>query len=185
LCAPKGVGFLWAREDKRKSVRPAVISHGANARVDLAHRYRIEFEWMGTDDPTAALTLPEALRFMGSLLPGGWASLRSRNHALVLEGRRIVAEALGVALPCPDDMIGSMASLPVPASEHFTAPSVASALEHDALHDALFRDYAIEAPVISCPAHPGRLLRVSAQAYNVSADYQRLADALREWFSPT
>ena len=180
LCGPKGVGFLWAREDKRKQVRPAVISHGANAPVDLAGRYRMEFDWMGTDDPTAALALPEAIRFMGSLLPGGWASLRSRNRALVLEGRRLVADALGVGLPCPDEMIGSMASLSVPETARFPPTNVTSALELDPLHEALFRDYAIEAPVITCPAHPGRLLRISAQAYNTPSDYQRLAEALRE-----
>jgi isopenicillin-N epimerase len=182
LCAPKGVGFLWAREDRRKHVRPAIISHGANAPVDLTARYRVEFDWMGTSDPTAALSLPEALRFMGSLLPGGWASLRARNRALVLEGRRLVAEALGVALPCPDAMIGAMASLPVPASARFPEPTAASALELDPLHEALFGEYAIETPVLTCPAHPGRLLRISAQAYNARGDYERLAEALRELF---
>jgi isopenicillin-N epimerase len=77
-------------------------------------------------------------------------------------------------------MIGAMASLPVPASKRFSAPSAASALERDALHEALFHDFAIEAPVISCPAHPGRLLRISAQAYNTPDDYQRLAEAVRK-----
>jgi isopenicillin-N epimerase len=57
-------------------------------------------------------------------------------------------------------MIGAMASLPVP-------------------HDALFRDPAIEVPVLTCPAHPGRLVRISAQAYNEIDDYERLAAALR------
>ena len=183
LCAPKGVGFLWARADRREVVRPAVISHGANAPVPRAERYRVEFEWMGTDDPTPALALPTALRFLGSLLPGGWPSLRARNRALALEGRRIVADALGTALPCPDEMIGAMASLPVPASSHFPEPHAVSALEPDPLHDVLLRDHAIEVPVITCPAHPGRLLRVSAQAYNTRADYERLAGALREVLS--
>jgi isopenicillin-N epimerase len=43
----------------------------------------------------------------------------------------------------------------------------------------LFRDYAIEVPVLTCPAHPGRLVRISAQAYNELDDYERLAAALR------
>jgi isopenicillin-N epimerase len=112
LCAPKGVGFLWVREDRRREVRPAVISHGANAPVPLERRYGIEFFWTGTNDFTPALAVPAALRFLGELLPGGWAELRARNRALALAGRRLVADALGAALPCPDAMIGAMASLP-------------------------------------------------------------------------
>jgi selenocysteine lyase/cysteine desulfurase len=34
--------------------------------------------------------------------------------------------------------------------------------------------------VLTCPAHPERLLRISAQAYNSRGDYERLATALRE-----
>jgi isopenicillin-N epimerase len=178
LCAPKGVGFLWAREDRRREVRPAVISHGANAPVPPERRYGIEFFWTGTDDITPALAVPAALRFLNELVPGGGEALRARNRELALEGRRLVADALGVPLPCPDSMIGAMASLPVPALPRFGPPSAASALELDPLHDALFRDYRIEVPVLTCPAHPGRLLRISAQAYNSRADYEKLATAL-------
>jgi isopenicillin-N epimerase len=178
LCAPKGVGFLWTREDRRRHVRPAVISHGANAAVPLEHRYLVEFMWLGTSDFTPALSLPAALRFLEQLLPGGAAALRARNRALALEGRRIVADALGVAMPCPDSMIGAMASLPVPRLPDLPAPSAMSALDLDPLHDLLFREHGIEVPVLTCPAHPERLLRISAQAYNERVDYERLAAAL-------
>src|SRR5258706_3867068 len=180
ICAPKGVGFLWTREDRRRAVRPAVISHGANAPVPPERRYGIEFFWTGTGDFTPALAVPAALRFLEALLPGGAASLRARNRDLALAGRRVVADALGVALPCPDAMIGAMASLPVPEIARFPAPSAVSALDLDPLHDALFREFRIEVPVLTCPAHPDRLLRISAQGYNTLADYERLADALRE-----
>jgi isopenicillin-N epimerase len=180
LCAPKGVGFLWTREDRRAQVRPAVISHGANAPVPLERRYGIEFYWTGTDDITPALAVPAALRFLEELLPGGTPALRTRNRELALAGRRLVADSLGIPLPCPDSMIGAMASLPVPRLSRFGAPSAVSALELDPLYDALFRDHQIEVPVLTCPAHPGRLLRISAQAYNSLGDYQKLATALRE-----
>lgn len=178
LCAPKGVGFLWTREDRRRDVRPAVISHGANTPLPVEQRYAVEFFWMGTDDCTPALALPAALRFLDELVPGGFAALRARNRALVLAGRKLVAEALGVPLPCPDSMIGAMASLPVPARPGLPAPQAMSALALDPLYDALFRDHAIEVPILTCPAHPERLLRISAQAYNEIEDYERLAAAL-------
>jgi isopenicillin-N epimerase len=178
LCAPKGVGFLWVREDRRRDVRPAVISHGANAPVPPERRYGVEFFWTGTDDCTPALAVPAALRFLERLLPGGLPALRDRNRALALAGRRLVADSLGVPLPCPDAMIGAMAALPVPALPGLPAPEANSALDLDPLHDALFRDHGIEVPVLTCPAHPGRFVRISAQAYNEIDDYERLAAAL-------
>jgi len=42
-----------------------------------------------------------------------------------------------------------------------------------------FRDYRIEVPVMTWPAPPQRLIRVAAQAYNSTGQYERLASALR------
>jgi isopenicillin-N epimerase len=178
ICAPKGAGFLWVREDRREGVRPAVISHGANAPVARSERFRAEFDWMGTTDPSAALAVPDAIRFFGALLPGGWDEIRARNRALALEGRRLLADALGVEVPCPDEMIGSMAAIPLPASGRFPIPEGAHAFGPNPLHDALFRDHRVEVPLLLDPAGKTRLVRVSAQLYNTRGDYESLAEAL-------
>lgn len=179
MCAPKGAAFLHVRDDRRECVRPAVISHGANAPVPRSERFRAEFDWMGTDDPSAALCVPTAIEFMDGLLPGGWRSVRARNHALLVEGRELVAAALGNPPLPATTMLGSMASLPIPASGRIEAPAGASALLADPLHDQLFDDHRIEVPLLHCPAHPGPMLRISAQLYNHLNDYERLAAALR------
>ncbi len=178
ICAPKGAGFLWVREDRREGVRPAVISHGANAPVARSERFRAEFDWMGTADPSAALAVPEALRFFETLLPGGWAEVRARNRALALEARRLLADALGVELPCPDEMIGSMAAVPLPASGRFPIPEGAHFFAANPLHDALFEQHRIEVPLPLDPSGKTRLVRISAQLYNTRDDYERLAAAL-------
>jgi len=178
ICAPKGAGFLWVREDRREGVRPAVISHGANAPVPTSERFRAEFDWMGTADPSAALAVPDAIRFLGGLLPGGWKEVRARNHALALEGRRLLADALGVEVPCPDELVGSMAAIPLPASRRFPLAEGTHAFESNPLHDALFREHRIEVPLLLDPAGKTRLVRVSAQLYNTRDDYERLAAAL-------
>jgi isopenicillin-N epimerase len=180
MCAPKGAGFLWVRADRREGVRPAVISHGANAPVSKPERFRAEFDWMGTDDPSAIFSVPEAIRFMGEVMPGGWAELRSHNHALAVDGGRIIADAFGVEIPCPEAMLGSMASIPLPASERFPPPLAGSELSQDPVHDALFDEYRIEVPILRTPVDSGRLVRVSAQLYNQREDYERLAAALVE-----
>ena len=69
---------------------------------------------MGTNDPTAALTLPAAIDWVARSDPGGWPAVMAANHALALEGRDRVAAALGVPAPVPDDLLGSMAAVPVP-----------------------------------------------------------------------
>ena len=178
ICAPKGAGFLWVREDRREGVRPAVISHGANAPVPRSERFRAEFDWMGTTDPSAALAVPCAIRFLDALLPGGWGEIRARNHALALQGRRLLVDALEVEVPCPDEMIGSMAAIPLPASSRFPIPEGAHAFGLNPLHDALFRERRIEVPLLLDPVGKTRLVRVSAQLYNTRDDYERLAAAL-------
>jgi isopenicillin-N epimerase len=174
ICAPKGSGFLYVRRDRQAAVRPLVISHGANSpRVDRS-RFRLEFDWVGTTDPTAYLTVPEAIRYMGSLLPGGWPALMAHNRATALAARDRLSAALGVPPPAPDSMIGSLAALPVP--EGFLPAPVDG--ERDPLHVALFDRYGLELPVFTWAALACRILRVSAQIYNSAADYERLAVAL-------
>jgi isopenicillin-N epimerase len=182
LCAPKGAGFLWARADRREAVRPAVISHGANAPVPRSERFRAEFDWMGTSDPSAALAVPDAIACIGGLLAGGWAAVRERNRALAVEGRRILCEALGVEPACPEAMLGSMAAVELPASSRFPIAARAArgpVLGRDPLHDRLLDAHRIEVPVLLDPARRTRLVRISAQLYNRRADYERLAAALR------
>ena len=175
ICAPKGAAFLHVRRDRQQEVRPIAISHGANSPRPDRSRYQVEFDWVGTDDPSAYLSVPEAIRFMGSLLPGGWPALRQHNRELTLQGRRAICETLGIAPPCPDEMIGSLASIPLPPGAD--AP-LASPLYADPLQQELLDRFGIEVPVIPWPGPPGRLIRISGQLYNNQKQYDSLASAL-------
>ena len=174
LCAPKGAAFLWVRRDRQKDVRPLTISHGANAVRPGRSRFRLEFDWTGTDDPTAWLTVARALDYLGSLVPGGWPALMARNRGLALEARRLLCAAAGSALPCPDEMVGSIASICLPDGQ----VTEARWRRLDPLQARLFEEWKIEVPVMSWPAAPHRLLRISAQLYNGPQHYARLAEAL-------
>ncbi len=174
LCAPKGAAFLHVRADRQAGVRPLSISHGAAAPLEGSTRFRLEMDWTGTDDPTAYLCVPKAIETMGAMVPGGFAEVRERNRALVLHARRRLADVLGVALPAPDSMLGSLASLALPDG---TDGSI-SPFRADPLQDRLFFEHQIEVPVMPWPAPPKRLLRVSAQLYNDVSDYERLVEAL-------
>ncbi len=185
LCAPKGAAFLYVRADRRSAIRPLAISHGANASRADRPPFRLEFDWTGTFDPTAYLCIPAAIRFVGSLLPGGWPEVRAANVQLARAGRDAICRALGVVPPAPDEMLGSMAAVLLPGDP---SPSTAlSPLDDDPLQVVLREHFGIEAPVLPWPQAwaageqvPRRLLRISAHLYNSVAQYDALAAALVE-----
>ena len=113
LCAPKSAGFLYIRKDKQEQIRPLTISHGANSPRTDRSRLQIEFGWMGTRDPTAALSVPFVIDHMEETMPGGWDGLMERNRELALTARRIYCHSYNTPLPSPDSMIGSLVSIPI------------------------------------------------------------------------
>ena len=123
------------------------------------------------------LSVPKALEFMEGLVDGGWEAIRRRNRALVLEGRNLLADALGVEPPASDEMIGHLAALPLPDAELADQPSP---LYGTKLQQTLLDQFQIEVPIVPWPRHPQRVVRVSAALYNSLDDYQTLAEALRE-----
>lgn len=178
LCAPKSAAFLHVRAERQESIRPLVISHGANSPRTDRSRFQIEFGWMGTSDPTAALCVPKAIEFIRSLRPGGWDEVMNHNRDLALAARRVLCDSLQIPLPCPDELIGALASIPIPDATSAT-PSK-SPLYLDPLQDELLAKFNLEVPVIPWPAPPKRLLRISAQLYNSLPQYQQLATALKQ-----
>ena len=176
LCAPKGAGFLYVRRDKQAAIRPTTISHGANSPRTDKSRFQLEFDWMGTVDPSPYLCVPVAIDFMGSLLDGGWPELMAKNHALALAGRQILADKLDLPLPCPDEMVGSMAVVPLSDEKSDAVSNGGIPL----LQEALWEIFKIEVPVIPWPDASKRLVRISAQFYNTLPQYEYLAKALVE-----
>jgi len=175
VCAPKGAAFLWARPEHQAWLRPTAISHGANADTRARSRFWLEFDWPGTDDPTAYLCVPSALRTLGELLPGGWPALREHNRALAVAAHAHLCERLDLAPPAPESMLGSLATVILPGDPPPPPPTV---FDVDPLQRALFERHSIEVPVWTFGAPPRRILRVSAQAYNDLDDYRALGDAL-------
>jgi len=176
MCAPKGAGFLYVRADRRDRIRPVVISHGANAPLTDESRFEAEFGWVGTSDPTPYLCVPETLRFMSQLFPGGWDELRRRNRELLVQARRTLLAVLPGEAIAPEEMLGSLASVTLPDADRV---GPVTAWDVDPLQAALDAQHGIEVPVMPFPKLPRRMLRISAAAYNELEDYERLATALK------
>lgn len=180
MCSPKGAAFLYVDPDRQKTIRPTTISHGANSPRQERSRFRLEFDWQGTHDPTPYLCVPEAMNFMGSLLPGGWTELMERNHSLVLEARKMLCDFLGISVPTPDTLIGSMASIPLPSYLPNTFTTHGKTIS---LQDRLFKEFHIEVPVMDWPDPSQKVLRISAQIYNSLHQYEVLIEALKSLIS--
>ena len=159
--APRSSGFLWVARERQAGLHPAVISWG------LDQGFTDEFDWVGTRDPSPWLAAPAAIDYMREL---GEVEVRAYDHALAWEGARWLAKRWGTEFEVPEAMIGTMATLPLPAA-------LGSTREHsDRLRDALLFEERIEVQV-----HPwrGRLwTRISGQIYNEFNDIERLAEAV-------
>ncbi len=181
VCAPKGAALLWVRPDRQRDLHPPVISHGLTS-PSARPRFLEEFDWTGTDDPTPWLVAPDAIRFVGGLVSGGWPEVRRANRALALEARRVLVDALDLPEGPPESMVGSMAAVVLPeVGDRAVGPSVDPAAPPgvDPLHVALFEKHRIEVPVFGWVHPPARILRISAHLYNVRGDYESLATSLR------
>ncbi|MER3434135.1 MAG: aminotransferase [Leptolyngbya sp. ERB_1_1] len=172
MCAPKGAAFLYVKKEKQPEIRPLTISHGANSPRRDRSRFQLEFDWMGTDDPTAYLSVKSAIEWMNSLLPGGWAELKARNRSMAIAARNHLCELLNVAPPCPESMIGSLATVPLPDGSYVE------------LQDALLEKFNIEVPIVPFPQAPKRLVRISAQIYNTAEQYESLGQSLLSLLQP-
>ncbi|MBL8806054.1 MAG: aminotransferase class V-fold PLP-dependent enzyme [Rhodospirillales bacterium] len=158
LFACKGAAFLSVAPRWRDRIHPGTISHGYGK--GLAE----EFDWIGTRDVGAWLSLADALAFGARY---GWAAIRAHNDALCARAAACLVSAYGTRASGPASMRGHLAAVMLPVDR--TAEE-ATAL---ALYAALFARHRVRAPVM---AFDGRLwVRVSAQIYNDVGQYERLA----------
>ena len=160
LCAPKGCGFLYAHADRRAELHPVTISHGYGG------GFTTEFDWTGTMDPSAYLSLPIAIGFFERL---GGPALMERNRKLAAEAATLIADALRTEVGVLPGMTGSLGLVRLPIS-----------LEAKRSEGVKVR-HALQAAGTDAPVHPvagAMWLRLSAYAYNELGDYRRLAELL-------
>jgi isopenicillin-N epimerase len=175
VCAPKGSGFLWVREDKQGDMQPAVISHGNNTPRPGYSYFQDRFDWTGTLDPSPWICAGEAIGWMEQLRPGGWAGIRHANHQLAIDARNLLCSKLEVDPPAPASLLGSMATLPLPA--RFQGRPKAGRIDPE--QSRLYDEFGIEVPFYRFGDPEKRYFRVSAQLYNSLGEYDYLGRALK------
>lgn len=178
VSSPKGSSFLHVDPSRQSGFRPIALSSRVHNVRDDRSPFLAEFDYVGTSDYSALLSVPAALDFFERVLPGGIPALMARNHDLVLQGRDAVCRIAGLKAPAPDHMLPSMATLILPPQP--AAYKGMKSVFGDPLQDRLVDLHRIQVPVWALPDCGTRILRISAQLYNTLAEYEHLGHALKE-----
>ena len=157
--APRTAAALVVGPRYRARVRPPVAS------ADAASGFPRTFDYLGTQDPSALLALPDALGFPSAHLGLGFAALRARNVSVLAAGLDVLAARLGLR-----------------ASGDHGVPMrvVALGAEGDgAVAQAwMQRLWAQGVEVAVVPIDDELHLRLSCQAYVEAEDFELLAEVL-------
>jgi isopenicillin-N epimerase len=151
LCAPKGAGFLYVRRELQETIAPLVVGWGYGDASTFLTRH----ERQGTRDPSAFLTVPDAIEWQRA---HDWDAVAARCRQLTARApERIGLEPLGTGL----QMVSMRLPQELPAD----------------LQERLYDKHRIEIPVFE--THAGRVIRASFQGYNDESDLGALASAIR------
>lgn len=166
LCAPKGSAFLHARPERQALIEPLVVGWGwgEERTLTFGSDYLDYLQWLGTNDLSAYLTVPDAIRFQAE---HDWPAVRQRCHEMLAQALRRIGELTGSApLYADDSRYGQMAVAPLPQLNDLAA-----------FKADLYRSFNVEVP---CVAWRGRhFIRLSVQGYNSCEDVETLLRSLQ------
>lgn len=163
LFAPRGCAFLWSRSESKSLVHPLAISHGYGG------GFTGEFDWPGTRDFSPWLAVGAGLRFLNGL---GAERVRRYCHELAARSAAKIAAAWQQAVDGPPALHGSMTAIRLPAAWQQAGAT------RDAAQRLQSQLLAKQRIAVAIAAIDGALwARISAQIYNVDADYERLIEA--------
>jgi isopenicillin-N epimerase len=164
LCAPKGAGFLFARPDVQPLLKPLIVSWGYESDTPGNSPFVDLFEWNGTRDIAAYLSVPEAIRYQKR---NNWVKVRKSCHELICEVQETISSWFGLPPLSNPSWCEQMCSIQLP-------PKV-DVIE---LKSKLYNDFRIEIPIINWNGL--KLIRVSIQGYNTHRDVETLIRALKK-----
>lgn len=168
LGSPRGAAFLYARPDTQPLLEPLVVGWGwgAERTVTFGSDFLDHHQWLGTNDLSAYLSVPDAIQFQSD---HDWDTVRAHCHALLEQTVQRICALTGLTplYPAGAGFYHQMAAIPLPT---LTDTAV--------LKRQLLEDFRIEVPIVEW--HGRGFIRVSVQGYNTRADIDALLHALRQ-----
>ena len=161
----KGSAFLYVRREVQPLIEPLVVSWGYHPTPDIAtgSRFIDLLQWTGTKDPTAALTVPDAIQFMQD---HDWDTVRCECRRLLRQAIERVCDLtkLPPVYPLDSDFYSQMGVAPLPRSDLAV------------LKSRLYDEFKIEVPLTEW--RDMQFIRISVQGYNTQEDIDALIQAL-------
>lgn len=166
MLAPKGAAFLYVKRETQNLVDPLIVSWGfvPTPETTTGSRFIDLLQWTGTKDPTAALTVPDAIRFMKD---HDWEQVRQVCHRLLYQVIERVCDLtkLPPLYPLDSELYSQMGIAPLPPCDLAV------------LKSRLYDEYRIEVPLTQW--QDKQFVRISIQAYNDQSDTDALLRALQ------
>ena len=161
LCGPKGTSFLYVKKEHQTWVKPLIYSWGKEGDDPGPSEFLQDFQWQGTRDMAAFLSIPSAIEFYHGHL--------EKNLKLCRKNIKYAFKNLELTLKTEPisnggDWIAQMVSHPLPKS----APPD--------LKEILYNQHKIEIPIFKWGNR--MYIRISMQIYNEKKEVDLLLSAL-------
>lgn len=174
----RGCAFLWVSPTVQELIYPTVIEEfpgyapktvrATAGSLPYPAALHSMFDWQGTKDYSAYLSVTAALAFRRSL--GSEHDITSYMHNLAVAGGEMLAHAWGTQA-MPASVIGAMANVELPCRRKCP----------DDLATRLYEKYMFFVPVVSLPGGsltPSTWIRISTGVYTSMVDFERVRDAV-------
>jgi isopenicillin-N epimerase len=136
---------------------------GVERTITFGSDYLDALQWLGTNDLSAYLSVPAAIRFQRE---HNWHNVRERCHEILCQAVDRICALTGEDSVYPDiACFQQMAIAPLPNVKTLKA-----------LKTQLYDDYRIEVPLIEWDGR--HFVRISVQGYNSLSDVDALSGAL-------
>lgn len=163
MCAPKGSSFLFVKKSLQANLQPQIMSWGEEGEDPGPSQFLMDFQWQGTKDMSAFLSIPSAINFLED---NDWREKRKISKNLILEVSDNLKDIFETdSLFLHEDWIGQMVSHPLPSNITID------------LKERLWEDFMIEVPIFEW--NKQKYIRVSAHFYNQANDMENLVNALK------
>ena len=162
MCGPKGASFLFVKKKHQHWIKPLIYSWGKNGDDPGPSEFLQDFQWQGTRDMSAFLTIPKILDFFKNTLKDS----QTKSKKLIQISHQKFKDILGTdSISNGKQFIGHMVSHPLPKNTNQDIKNI------------LWNNYCIEIPIFKW--EDLRLIRLSIHIYNDQNDIDSLMGALK------
>ena len=172
MMSPKGAAFMWSSSKYKNHLDPLIVSHGWNKKNNSINqkgalgnsRFIDMFEYNGTKDPAAWLSVPSSIKFIND---------KKNTKLFITQSKVLYNFALKLSNTFKMPLLGDRKFLP-PLMISVPIPKV----KEIEFQRKLYKNYKIEIPII--PWENKSFARISYQLYNSIKDLEKLEYALKK-----